>query len=276
MRPSYPHPVTTPTALDPDSDSYYRPLGDGSYMPTLHVQGAWNDHEQHMSPVGGLIAHELTRHDPRPDMQFGRITYEILGLIPAKETHIEVQTIRPGRTIELLEATLTVEGRVIIRARAWRLSVHETQDVAGLELPCMPPPQECDDYDPTAEWPGGWLASLRARTVPGGRSGRRRVWVQPTKSLVEGVDVDPLASFMTLIDTANGIATRVRPTQMMFPNVELSVHLFAAPDPSWVGLDTTVTFGHSGLGLTSSTLHDLRGPVGRAEQCLTVRPFPQG
>jgi hypothetical protein len=32
--------------------------------------------------------------------------------------------------------------------------------------------------------------------------------------------------------------------------------------------------GPTGLGLTSTTLHDERGPVGRAEQILTVRRLP--
>jgi hypothetical protein len=34
-----------------------------------------------------------------------------------------------------------------------------------------------------------------------------------------------------------------------------------------------VTIGANGVGLTSTTLHDERGPVGRAEQILTVRPM---
>jgi len=244
-------------------------------MPTLHVQGAWNDHEQHMSPVGGLITHELTLHEPRDDMQIARINFEILGLIPAEETHISVSTIRPGRTIELLEATLTIGGRVIIRARAWRLCRQDTSEVAAVELPGMPAsPDACTAYNPSEEWPGAFLASLRMNAAPGGRSGRRSVWVQSTKTLIEGVDVDPLASYVMLIDTANGIATRVRPHTMMFPNVELSVHLFRQPEPCWVGLDTGVTFGDTGIGLTSTTLNDVHGPVGRAEQCLTVRDFP--
>ena len=59
----------------------------------------------------------------------------------------------------------------------------------------------------------------------------------------------------------------------MFPNVDLSIHLYRSPVWGWVGLDTTVIFGADGVGLTSTTLHDRLGPVGRAEQILTVRPL---
>lgn len=62
----------------------------------------------------------------------------------------------------------------------------------------------------------------------------------------------------------------------MFPNVDLTVHLHRQQRGAWTGLDTTVTFGPSGQGLTSSVLHDLDGSVGRAEQILTVRPLPGG
>ena len=49
-----------------------------------------------MAPVSGLLAHALTTHEPRPELALARITYEILGLIPAIPTTVEVRTIRPG------------------------------------------------------------------------------------------------------------------------------------------------------------------------------------
>lgn len=78
------------------------------------------------------------------------------------------------------------------------------------------------------------------------------------------------------MDTANGIAVRQPPTEWMFPDVDLTVHLHLHRQPrgAWTGLDTTVTFGPSGQGLTSTVLHDVHGPVGRAQQILTVRPQP--
>ena len=38
-------------------------------------------------------------------------------------------------------------------------------------------------------------------------------------------------------------------------------------------LATTVVFGPDGAGLTTTVLHDLTGPVGRAGRLLTVRPL---
>ncbi|NNG38127.1 thioesterase family protein [Flexivirga sp. ID2601S] len=255
-------------------DAYYLPISPGVYQPTIHVQGAWQATEQHMAPISGLITHELATHEARDDMQIGRLTFEILGMIPLQESTIRVETIRPGRTIELLEATLVIGDRPIIRARAWRLAKSDMSELAGSELPAMPGPQECAPLDGTQEWPGGYIASLRIDAAPGGREGRRQAWVGTDCRLIEGVEAHPLASYVMLVDTANGIATRVRPTELMFPNVDLSLHLLREPDPTLVGLDTSVSFGPDGLGLTSTVLNDVHGPLGRAEQCLTVRHFP--
>ena len=41
----------------------------------------------------------------------------------------------------------------------------------------------------------------------------------------------------------------------------LTVHLIREPVAGWVGFDTTVVFGSDGLGVTSSTLYDVEGPV---------------
>lgn len=267
-----PNPADTP--LDAETNAYYRRIDADTFMPTIHAQGAWQDHEQHMAPISALMTHMLDTHAPRPDMLIGRITFEILGLIPAQASHIEVQTLRPGRTIELLEATLTIGGRVIIRARAWRLAMSDTSAYAGNELPPMDGPEAAEPMDPTQEWPGGYIASLEMRALPGGRDGRRSVWIRTRPQLIADEETTPLAELVTRVDTANGVATRVRPTDLMFPNVELSLHLVRAPQRGWVGLDTAVTFGATGLGLTSSTLHDQAGPLGKIEQCLTVREFP--
>jgi hypothetical protein len=74
-----------------------------------------------------------------------------------------------------------------------------------------------------------------------------------------------------LVDTANGTGVRRSPREWMFPNVDLTLHLHRQPVGPWLGLDTSVVFGPTGQGVTSSVLHDVHGPVGRAEQVLTVR-----
>jgi len=266
--------ATNPLGLDEESGSYYRRIDDDTYMPTLHAQGAWQAHEQHMAPVAGLIAHCMETFNGREDMQLSRITFDILGMIPAAPSTVECRTIRPGRTIELDEGVLSVDGKPVVRARGWRLSRQDTTDVAGGFPEALPPPDALEPWRGSTLWGGGYIRSLEFRRDPGSVPGAGRLWLRPTKTLIEDSDVSDMAAFVGLVDTANGVATRAHPDEWMFPNLDLTIHLWRAPLAGWAGFDTTVTFGESGVGLTSSTLHDIRGPLGRAEQILTVREVP--
>src|SRR5690606_41941989 len=93
--------------------------------------------------------------------------------------------------------------------------------------------------------------------------------------LVAEQPASPRATYLSRVDAATGIAVRQSPTEWMCPNVDLTVHLHRQPEGDWTGLDTTVTFAPTGQGVTSPVLHDIAGPVGHAQQILTVRPMPK-
>ncbi|MPY54355.1 thioesterase family protein [Streptomyces acidicola] len=257
--------------------SYYEPIDDHRYKPTLHAGGAWNADEQHFSPLGGLVVHAIERHraaGPDDGLVLSRISYDILGRLALDECEIEVAAVRPGRTIELLEAVVRIAGRPVVRARAWLLAGLDTTAVAGGPDDRLTPPESLSAWPMSEVWSGGYIASLDVRPVTAPRPGRTTAWISTPLDLVAGVPASPLASYLALVDTANGIAVRQPPTAWMFPNVDLTVHLHRQPRGTWTGLDTTVTFGPSGQGLTSTVLHDVDGPVGHAQQILTVRPLP--
>lgn len=265
------------TASTGSRGSYFEAVGDRRYKPTAHASGAWDPDEQHFSPLGGLIVHAIDRHlaaSPDRGLVLARLSYDILGRLALDECTIDVETVRPGRTIELVEAVVWIADRPVVRARAWLLAAVDTSAVAGgTEVP-LPQPESLASWPMSEVWPGGYIASLDVRPVAPPRPGRTTAWVSTPLALVAGVPVSPLASYLALVDTANGIAVRQPPTAWMFPNVDLTVHLHRRPHGPWTGLDTTVTFGPTGQGLTSTVLHDVDGPVGRAEQILTVRPAP--
>ncbi|GAC1510166.1 MAG: thioesterase family protein [Pseudarthrobacter sp.] len=252
---------------------YYQSLGGGRFRSTIHAQGAWNEHEQHMAPAAGLMSDSLERHEPRADMRMARLSYEILGLIPGGEFHIETTTLRPGKTIELLQAELVAHGRVAIRATAWRMITSDTAAVAAVEDAAIPAPDDCKPFDGAFIWPGGYIRSLEMRVAEGHRDGAGTVWLRTQHPLTDAADSSDFTRLMGLVDTANGIAARVRPGEgsYSFPNLDLQIHMYRRPEGEWLGLDNAVSFGADGIGLTSTVLHDLHGPFGRAEQILTLR-----
>jgi hypothetical protein len=257
------------------AEPFYIPLGEGRYRSTVHAQGAWNEHEQHMAPVSGLLAHCLERFEPRDDLRMARISFDILGLIPGGEFEIVTRMLRPGRTIELVQAEFVAEGRTAVRATAWRLVRGDTSAIAAFEDEPMPGPDAAEPLE-LIEWPGGYIRSIEVRTLPGHAPGHGRAWVRTEHPLLADTVVSDMARLLGLVDTSNGIATRVAPGPggYAFPNVDLQVHLYREPAGEWLGLANSVTFGTDGIGLTSTVLHDTDGPFGRAEQILTLRPIP--
>lgn len=278
---SAPH-ADNPLGLDTTADAYFLPLGGGVYQPTIHVQGAWQPIEQHVAPVVGLLAHRIEQEHPREDLLPARYSVDILGMIPAQPSTVTTRVVRPGRTIELTEGVVTIGGREVVRLRAWRLAHRDTTQVAGGfwedEGNPLPDPRQFPSWGGSDVWAGGYIASLEIRRDPASRPGRGRAWMRTTHPLVEGEPVSSASAYLGLVDTANGVAARVPPTAWIYPNVELTIHLFRTPrlvpTQGWIGFDTEVVFGEGGLGLTASRLYDEHGAVGRCGQQLTLRPTP--
>lgn len=260
-----------------NTGSYYEPVGEYRYRPTSHTSGAWSTEEQHFSPFGGLLVHAIERHlaaGAKNDMVMSRVSFDILGRIAIDECEIRVETVRPGRTIELIEAVALIADRPVVRARAWFLAAFDTSAVAGGTSESLVSPGELEPWHMASLWPGGYIASLDVRPTDTPQPGRTAAWISTDIDLVAGQSSSRLASYVALVDTANGIAVRESPTEWMFPNVDLTLHFHRQPEGRWTGLDTTVTFGPTGQGVTSTVLHDVTGPVGHAQQMLTVRPMP--
>ncbi|QNN52432.1 thioesterase family protein [Nocardioides mesophilus] len=254
--------------------AYFERVDRTRFRATRHVSGAWDPVDQHIAPALGLLVHavELDRGSRGSDhLGVGRLSFDILGTVPVGIVDVAVRVRRPGRTIELVEATMSHAGRDVVLLRAWLMQAADTRPVAATSFPPLAPPDEMEPWDPTDVWPGGFIASAQVRRRQS-EPGRASFWVRSSTPLVRDEPVSDLARMAGLLDIANGMTVRADPGEVAFPNVDLTAHLFTAPRGDWLGFDTTVSFGPAGLGLTSSVLHDQDGPVGTLAQSLTVRP----
>ncbi|MGC4109517.1 MAG: thioesterase family protein [Nocardioides sp.] len=254
--------------------AYFERLGERRFRATEHTGGAWELDTQHIAPALGLLAHVVeTDRDHRRDdgLVVTRLSYDILGTVPIDEVAVEVSVVRAGRTIELVEAVLVADGRAAVRLRAWLMRPRDTRQLTGSGHRPMPGPDRTEPWDATSLWRGGFIAGAEVRRELL-EPGRGRVWVRTDTRLVDDEPVSALSRFAGLLDIANGMSVRADPDVVLFPNVDLTAHFFDQPQGEWLGLDTTVSFGPDGVGLTESVVHDERGPVGTSSQCLTVRP----
>ena len=224
------------------SEPFYLPLDgpDGErFHATVATTGPWFADAQHAGPPTALLVRALERCAPqprRPRSAGSRSRCSARSRRARSPCARRVE--RPGRSVELLAAELAAGGRVVLRARAWRLAGGDTAAVAtspadGAAAP-LPPPAEAP---PAHRAPAGLAARLhrragvalaarlagrsRARARCGPGSGCR--W-SPTRSR------RPLQRLMLVADSGNGAAAPLDIREWLFVNTELTIHLHRPPD----------------------------------------------
>ena len=252
-------------------DAFYEDLGGGAYRATAATAGPWDPAAQHAGPPGALLARAIERCDPRPGTFVARVACDVLGAVPVGDVAVAARVVRPGRSVELVEATLTARGRTAMTARAWRVATNTEANVPTRDT--APPPLPDDTAGgPTHPWDTGYLAATEWRQVRGGfdRPGPATVWARQRIPLVAGEDPTGLQRLLTLADSGNGASWELDLTAWWFINTELTVHLHREPRGEWICLDAATAISPGGAGLATTTLSDVEGPLGRGAQALLV------
>jgi len=261
-------------------DAFFEPDGD-RFRATELTRGPWDPDAQHAGPPSGLIAREIERlegpgDDRAPAARVGRITIEVLRSVPIAPVAVSASVVKPGRRVELCEASLSDERGEVMRATAWRLRTNPVElpadgPVIEDSQPRGPEAGEPGDFFPTGE-DTGYHTAMEYRFVRGGflEAGPATVWMRMRVPLVAGEEPTPLQRVMVAADSGNGVSAALDWRRYLFINVDLSVHLHREPEGEWVCLDALTLPEPTGLGLSDTLLRDERGRIGRAAQTLLV------
>jgi hypothetical protein len=250
--------------------AFYTKDGD-RLVPSELTRGPWDPGAQHAGPPAALLGRAVERCEPREGMQVGRITFDILGPVPLAPLEVHARVARPGRSVELLEASLSGPEGEVMRATAWRLGAGEVR--VRSERDQAPPGPEhggARDFFPTRQDVGyhtamEWLFVRGAFLEPGPAT----VWMRMRVPLVAGEEPSPLERVLVAADSGNGVSALLDYHRYLFINTDLSVHLLRMPAGEWVCLEATTYV--DGLGLSDTALWDENGRIGRAGQTLLVR-----
>lgn len=257
-------------------DCLYEPDGD-VFVPTGLTRGPWDRNFQHAGPPAALLAHAVERAGQVQPGQAGRLAFDILRPVPLAPHRVETRTVRPGRNVEQIEATLldAESGEALMRLSAWRLRAEALELPQGLGEPDPPPPPP---QSGTSSLPKFWTepvayhAALDWRFTHGefDAPGAAACWTRLKVPLVRGEPATPLERLLVMADAASGISHVLDWQEWVFINVELGIHLERAPEGEWMAMDATTRLGPDGAGLCTSTLSDERGRVGVSTQTLRV------
>lgn len=266
------------------ADSFYLPAGDDTWLATTHTTGPWDARAQHAGPPSALLGRSIQRCAPRDDMMVARFTCEILGAIPVGEIQVRARLARPGRSVELLEAVASADGREVARATAWRVKRADAPQVKprGEPPPPLPGrPLAGADWPPASQgWVDGYLSAIEWRPVRGHitEPGPAMVWARLRYPLVPDEEPGPLERVLAIADSGNGVSSELDVRQWLFINPELTVHLHREAAGEWICLDAEAVISPGGAGLATSVLSDTGGQIGVGAQALLVvrRPPPAG
>jgi acyl-Coa thioesterase superfamily protein/acyl-CoA thioesterase superfamily protein len=256
------------------SEAFYERDGD-RYLATELTRGPWDPGAQHAGPPAALLGREIERLGAAEGLQVGRVTFEILRSVPIGPVRVEAEVVRPGKRVQLLEATLSNEEGELMRARAWRLRTAEIALPEEALGTADPPPGPEEGSEPKFFATGqhvGYHTAMQWRSVGGGflEPGPATVWMRMRCPLVVGEEPTPLQRTLVAADVGNGISAVLDWGRYLFVNVDLSVHLERLPAGEWVCVDAVTLPQPTGIGTAESVLSDKRGRIGRAAQTLLI------
>jgi hypothetical protein len=258
-------------------DALFLPDGD-RFVPTDLTRGPWSPDAQHGGPPAALLARTIDREAGGAGMMVARLTVELLRPVPVEPLTVATRLARPGRKVQLVEASLRTCDTEVARATGLRIRTAELPLAPMADAGRPPPPPGTG----TASLPP-WAAAVSYRSfhrdgvehrfVAGSfeTPGPATDWIRLRVPLVAGEPTPPLARAAAAADFGNGISwTLSRQDGYEFINPDLTVYLHRLPADEWVCLDAVTWAEPHGVGLAEGRLWDRHGPLGRSLQSLLL------
>jgi len=253
------------------ADALYTPEGE-LLVPGPLTIGPWSPDAQHGGPVAALLARTVESAPAPGPMQLVRLTVELLRPVPMHPLSASATVTRPGKKVQVVEASLAADGIVVASARALRIRTAPVEVPAQKPQPASPPPpQELTPPLPNSTRTA-FAEAVDIRFVRGGweELGPVTMWTRLTVPVVAGEEATPMQRAAAAADFGNGVSRILDFETHVFINPDLTVSLSRVPQGEWIGFDVVSRLSGDGYGQAESLIFDPLGPVGRAVQSLLV------
>lgn len=258
--------------------AFYRQLDEHHFDSLPATAGPWSPHAQHAGPPAALLARAMETHEGGEGLRLADVRLDILGPIPVEPLTLDVEVLRGGRSMELLQATASAQGRPVAVARAWRI-VRAPEDfprLTGRRAATIDPVPEAKG-EGHLEMPGahedGYLRATEWRILEGGvgAGGTTVAWGRQLVPLLEGEEPTGWQRALVLADSGGGITLTLDPRRHTFINCDLHVALDRDPVGEWVRMSSQALASPGHGGTVHTTLSDERGDLGTGLQTMVAQ-----
>ena len=240
----------------------------GDYLPLQIAHSPWHDASVNGAAIAGLLAME-TEHATAPTgLVPVRMTFDILGRVPASRFSTIGHWQRPGRRIGIFVNELEAEGKVV--ARATTLLSRETHSPAFDAPHGKPLPGEIPTSHLFSRTPFGRRIETRRLFGQPHQPGDGALWAKVNIRIVEDEPLSALSRTAILADTGSGIGNRLDRADWDYPNLDIGVNFARMPRGEWIMIEGSTTMTGNGHGLARSTLADEAGIFAYGFQTLFV------
>ncbi|HEX4340127.1 MAG TPA: thioesterase family protein [Polyangiaceae bacterium] len=244
------------------------------FVPTTLSRGPWSPNALHGGPPAALMARAVELHEGGETMIVTRLTVELLRPVPLEPLEVRARMIRPGRKVQLVEASLHTATHEVARMTGLRIRQTDVHLPPGLPMApvTVEPPESGENTARMGEFLEGFHThGVEHRFVRGRESnfGPATDWIRLRFPLLADETPSPLVRVCVAADFGNGVS-RLLPGSHTFINPDLTVYLHRYPRGEWVCIDAVSRVEENGIGLAESRLLDRDGTIGRSLQSLIV------
>ena len=246
----------------------------GRFVATDVGRGPWDPRALHGGAPAALLMREFERLPAADGLCLARVTYEFMRPVPVGPLDVHAEVVRPGRRVQLLEASIVAGGTEVVRARALQVQSADAGAGAGDSTPAPRGPEH--GRPPRLRVPHRPMFAFDAIEIVfvvgdwGG--GPCTAWFRLRSPIVPGETPSPLQRLAAAGDFGNGISATLSWDDYLYINPDLTLYVEREPVGEWICLESETRIARDGIGVAESILYDERGRVGRATQALLVAP----
>ncbi len=257
---------------------FYRRDGD-LFVPSRHTEGPWAPETQAGNPIAALLAWGVEQVPTLAPMRTVRCTFDLLRPSPMRPMELRTEVVREGKRIQVVDASLWVDGVRYAACRALRLRRGEVgppqldNPVTGpIEMP-PPPGRPMWDLAVVDGFPGA-VRAFEAKAVDSDDARwSTSLWVRLRIPVIDGVPTSAVARIAAISDFVSNSVSHADRTRWAMINADLNVAVFREPTSDWLALTIRTGFSVDGIGHSVGWIQDEEGHVATAMTLGMVEPI---